>query len=126
LFEQDFIKRQINAIADALSVAIFGKKKLSRIMENEDEEKEGMGSDFDSDILKTVLEHNFKTGNYKEARELIFDAVNKNSSKINLILALTFYDKVLKLSDEELKKHGFSKDEVEKDIEKLKDIYNED
>ncbi|MDR1467521.1 MAG: DUF6483 family protein [Oscillospiraceae bacterium] len=118
LFEQDFMKRQINSISNALSVALFGKKRLSRIIEDDNIAEEGQG--FDSDILKSMLDHSLSSGNFQEGRRLIFDA---KKSKKNLILSLTFYESILKLNDEELEKGKLSRVIIERDIEDLKKIY---
>jgi hypothetical protein len=113
------MKRQINSIANALSLALFGKNRFLKIMEDDDYGQDSEQG-FEGDILKIMLNNCLSNRDFQGGRSLIFEATR---SKKNLILSLSFYDSVLKFTEEELNKNGFSKAEAEQDIKKLKEIY---
>ncbi|MDR0739065.1 MAG: DUF6483 family protein [Oscillospiraceae bacterium] len=122
MFEQDYLKRQINSLANALSVALFGKKKFIGLMEDEDEDLENDSLDYEVDIFKTFLDYSLNK-DIKKGQKALFDRIKKNPSKSNLVVALSFYDSVLKFGEDSLKNKNFSKKEAEDDIEKLSKIY---
>ncbi len=71
-------------------------------------------------IFKVVLKSLYNKGNYNEAENLIFHELEKNNSPEIYEAACTFYNLLLKKSDEELLKNNFSKEEIYQGLEDIK------
>ena len=113
--EQDFIVRQIKAIADAIAALIFGKAEVAYVIQDEVNHTE-------TDILFLHLNEMLDAGNINEAENLLFDKLNIND-KNYLLLAIDFYLKLGTKSDNELENSGFSREEVEDGFYEVVDMY---
>ena len=103
-FENDWIMRQINMLAQFVAHVVFRKDTVSYEIEDEEHLT-------DTDTLYKKIKALLEEGKICEAEDLLFEN-RDDSSQEYLALALDFYQKLSKMSDEELEQHNFSRQEV--------------
>ena len=114
-FENDWIMRQIHMLVQFIARIVFQKDTVSYEIEDESRLT-------DTDELYQRLQALLKEGNICEAEDLLFD--NRADSDAYLALALDFYQTVAKMSDEELERHNFSRQEIYDGIKETVVRYN--
>ena len=102
--EQDWMKRQIKAIADTIAAIIFRKTEVAYEIQDE-------ANHTDTDMLFLRLLKMLDEGRINEAENMLFDALDTNDTNY-LLLAVDFYQRLNDKSDDELERGGFSRDEV--------------
>lgn len=105
MFQNDYIMRQISALVQFLSMLLFGK--TVPLYEKLDEQNPTQG-DLLHDALIRLLEHN----RINEAENLLFEYLDEGMSGM-LNVVLDFYHRLNILSDEQLAKAEFSRDEID-------------
>lgn len=103
-YENDWLMRQIDIIVEVLARLIFHKDIVMY-------EYESKTSKTDTDQLYEKMEELCAQGKICEAEDLLFENANPGSNKY-LELAIDFYRRLEKMSDEELEKHNFSRQEI--------------
>jgi hypothetical protein len=125
--KKGYIEEQIAALSKALIALVFGKERLAKLEGRlEDEEAEQTGDTMEDDIVKTMVDRYLITEDIAAAENLIISSIEKHKSAKNLLTALMFYNKLLELDDAKLSELGTSKEEVEKSINNLKELYDEE
>lgn len=110
-YEQDWVMRQIKMVLEFVTRAVFHKDIADYVIEDESCKTETRGL---SEKLNALL----RDGKICEAEDLLFEN-RDDSSRDFLALALNFYQKLNRMSDEELQRGNFSRDEIQ---EGLRDI----
>ncbi len=122
--KQDWMEHQIEAMGRTLSAILFGKERLQRVFENFKENEEANSNQKIEEMLLDVYINSYlKSGELIKAEKLIFSFIENKKTPKGLTMALSFYNKLLESDDQYLQTNGFSKDKIEKGIEKLKALY---
>jgi len=103
-YKQDWILRQIQMIGEMISMAVFHKSIIAY-------ENENVVSPTQTDRLYTRLDMLVANGKIGEAEDALFDEIDPDDPKY-LELALDFYQKLNRLSDAELEKYDFPRQEI--------------
>lgn len=103
MFEQDWILRQIDTLVQFVARVVFQKDYIQYDVEDADHLTE-------TDDLYMKLNTLLRAGKICEAEDLLFDS--RSSSREFLAVAVDFYQKLSKMSDEELEAHNFSRQEI--------------
>jgi len=115
IMHKDFIMRQIELITTAVAEMLFGKHS-SRY------EIHGEVRQTDSDLLYVLLCKMLDEKNINGAEDLLFDMLDADNTE-HLSIATEFYDKVNRMTDEELQSVDFSREEVEYGLGEINAIY---
>ena len=115
MFENDFLMRQIEMTARAIASAVFQKRVESELAEEHDELVIAEDDYNEYYFNKLVLE-----GKINEAENLLFAEILRVRSEKSLALALDFYARLNKMSDEQLTACDFSREEIAEGLEELK------
>lgn len=107
-FTQDWIMRQVQMLAQMLAKILFGKETTDYIIEDEDDLN-------GTDLLYKALCAKLEKGDICGAEDILFEAL-ENGGKENLEVAIDFYARLNKMSDAELEKADFSREEVEEGL----------
>jgi hypothetical protein len=103
LFENDWVMRQIDMLVQFAARVIFHKDAVEYDVQDE-------SNLTNTDDLYLKIQKLLKEGKICEAEDLLFE--NQNNTEEFLTLALDFYQKLSKMSDEELEQHNFSRQEI--------------
>jgi len=107
--------RQIEIITTAVAEIIFNKPSSRHEEQIEVRQTE-------SDLLYVLLCNLLDDKNINGAEDLLFDMLEAHNHE-HLLIALDFYDQVNSMTDEELKSANFSRDEIERGVNDVKEIY---
>ena len=102
-FENDWIMRQINMLIQFAARVIFHKDSVEYEVPNQ-------ANLTGTDDLYLKIQKLLQEGKICEAEDLLFE--NRTNTQEYLTLALDFYQKLSKMSDEELEEHNFSRQEI--------------
>lgn len=105
MFQNDYIMRQIASLVQLVSMLILGK--AVPLYEKQDEQSPAQG-DLLHDALLRLLEQN----RINEAENVLFEHLEGGVDGM-LNVALDFYYRLSILSDEQLAKAGFTRDEID-------------
>ncbi len=105
MFQNDYIMRQIASLVQFVSMLILGK--AVPLYEKQDEQSPAQG-DLLHDALLRLLEQN----RINEAENVLFEHLEGGVDGM-LNVALDFYYRLSILSDEQLAKAGFTRDEID-------------
>lgn len=118
-YQEDWLLRQINSVINTLAVLFTGKKLTSESVKNI--ESQISYSEYYKKIFKLV-----EIGQIHKAEDMIFSLIEniekENQSEI-LLVTLLFYYNLNEMSDEELVKKNFSRDEIMEGIESIKKLF---
>ena len=103
-YKKDWILRQIQMIADMIAHAVFGTSAIAYMSENE-------ASPTETDQLYLKLDMLISQKRIGEAEDAMLEHIETGNKK-HLELALDFYQKVNRLSDEELEQANFPRQEI--------------
>lgn len=97
-------------------------KSIAKTIMKKQESSERINlNDIDStDILKIILKRLVYAGEYNKAENILFEEINRNSSKDIYEIALDFYNLLLEKSDKELEEGNFSREEIYQGLQDLK------
>ena len=103
-YKRDWILRQIQMIADMIAHAVFGTSAIAYMSENEVAPTE-------TDQLYRKLDMLIAQKRIGEAEDCLLESIEAGNKK-HLELAIDFYQKVNRLSDEELAEANFPRQEI--------------
>jgi len=107
--------RQIEGITTAIAELVFNKPSSRYEMQTEIRHS-------DSDLLYILLCNMLETKNINGAEDLLFDTIEVNNHD-HFLIAVDFYDKLNKMTDKELNKADFSRNEIEQGLNEVKSFY---
>jgi hypothetical protein len=102
-YENDWVMRQINMLVQFAARVIFHKDTVEYDIKDETNLT-------GTDDLYLQIQKLLREGKICEAEDLLFE--NRSDTEAYLTLALDFYQKLSKMSDEELEQHNFSRQEI--------------
>lgn len=103
-YKRDWILRQIQMIGEMIARAVFGTSVIAYTSENE-------VSPTRTDQLYHTLDMLISQKRIGEAEDRLFEGVDAGNPK-HLELAMDFYQKINRLSDEELEQCHFPRQEI--------------
>jgi hypothetical protein len=103
-YKRDWILRQIQMIADMIAHAVFGTSAIAYMSENE-------AAPTETDQLYLKLDMLISQKRIGEAEDCLLDSIEAGNRK-HLELAMDFYQKINRLSDEELEQANFPRQEI--------------
>lgn len=117
-YEQDWLMKQIQTLVRFIAKTVFKKDtdEFSEIIE-----KSASGAD----ILYKELLVLLSEGEICRAENHLYDSVD-TSSKYHLAVAMEFYSKLNLLSDEELEKADFSREEIKDGLKSITTLFGLD
>lgn len=117
-YEQDWVMKQIRLLVRFVARAVF-KKDTAEYKELIEESLAG------TDLLHKELLQYLSEGRICEAENFLFDNID-NSFKSHLALSLDFYERLNLLSDEELEKGNFSREEIRDGLNNVLQLFGLD
>jgi hypothetical protein len=102
-YENDWVMRQINMLVQFAARVIFHKDTVEYDIKDETNLT-------GTDDLYLQIQKLLREGKICEAEDLLFE--NRSDTEAYLTLALDFYQKLSKMSDEELEQRNFSRQEI--------------
>ena len=108
---KDYLMRQIEYITTAVAELIFNKPS-SRI------EVQSEVRQFESDLLYVLLCSMVNDRNINGAEDLLFDMLDADNHE-HLLVATDFYKQLNSMTDEDLVKADFSRDEIERGLSEV-------
>lgn len=103
-YKRDWILRQIQMIADMIAHAVFGTSAIAYMSESE-------AAPTEADQLYLKLDMLIAQKRIGEAEDCLFDSIEAGNRK-HLELAMDFYQKLNRLSDEALEEANFPRQEI--------------
>ena len=116
MYYQDWVMRQIKIMIDMIAKIVFKKDNIQFNIYNESNSEE-------IHRLHERLINLISQLKFNEAEDILFEKV-KNNDLIYMKIALDFYERINKLSDEELQKWNFTREEIKLGIEDILKLYN--
>ncbi|MFB0918169.1 MAG: DUF6483 family protein [Clostridiaceae bacterium] len=113
--DYDWMMSQVKNIGRGFAAILFRKKETKNIYFQAETSGDDMGN------KKRILRELVSQGNLNEAENQIFEWKFNNEANA-LTLAMWFYGTIQKMTDEELKKYNFSRDEIR---EGMLEMFNE-
>lgn len=111
--QEDWILRKIEVMIKTLMLIVVGKNGM---------EEEEINSFKNTNELYIEINKLISDNKICEAEDLIFEVVEENKSKSNIIAAILFYKEINKLSNEKLKENNFSRNEVKTGLDDLTEL----
>jgi len=115
MYQQDWVMRQIKAIADAIAVIMFGKAEIAYEIQDEANHSE-------TDMLFLRINEMLHDGNINEAENLLFSELDTGNMNY-LLLAIDFYQKLNDKSDAELESSDFTREEIEEGLNNILKLF---
>jgi hypothetical protein len=115
---QDWFVRQLDVMSTAIGNLIFNRNTTIHY-EVRDEIKQ-----VENDILYLQLRALLNDDKINEAENLLFEMVNPHDSN-HQIIAVDFYEKISKMTNDELKKHDYSREEIVSGLNEMKKLFIE-
>ena len=116
-YHEDWLMRQIEAMASAIMHLIFHTSPKSEHMETELK----ISDTIDSDKLDTITAF-LQKGQICEAENWLYENLNEDDPSW-LNIAVYFYSEINKLSDEYLDTYNFSREEIESGLSEVCGLY---
>ena len=116
MIRDDWLMRQIKMTVLAIAQIIFGKKNA--LYEIVDEARISETDLLHKDLLALLCDLKIN-----EAENMLFERMDTNDM-IYLLVAIDFYNRLNSLDDDALKKGGFSRDEIERGLSTIQEIYD--
>ncbi len=117
MYQQDYILRQIEICCKVIGKYVFRRDIISGEI---DYENVVIITD---DSLESILQAYINQKRINEGEDLLFEYVNKEPLPHYFNIAMDFYKKVNELTEEELQQCNFSREEILRGIEDMKQIY---
>ncbi|MBU5427450.1 hypothetical protein KQI41_13745 [Tissierella pigra] len=115
MYHQDWIMRQITSFIHMIGKVLFKKDSVELNIHGESNSEK-------VHILYERLINLINNLKVNEAEDLLFENIETNDL-IYIKIAMDFYDKVNKLSDEELEEADFSREEIKLGLEDILRLY---
>jgi hypothetical protein len=123
MFEQDYVMRQVQAMASAIAFFLLRKKPFQP---DENASKAGTETTFSGGgDLNAKIRELLKEKKICEAEDLLFDRMSPGD-RDTLETALDFYCELNKMDEDKLKEHGFSHDEIKTGLADITKRYGAD
>jgi hypothetical protein len=116
VLHKDYLMRQIEFISTAVAERLFFWKEHIRI------EIKAEVRQFESDLLYVLLCDLVYRKRINEAENLLFDTLEPNNQE-HLAIAEDFYYKLNSMSDNDLAIADFTREEIERGLCEIKEIY---
>ncbi len=116
MFQDDYILREIERMTRFLAKVLFGKESAAESLE---EEASLSGEGLLYFRLRTLIGE----GKVNEAENLLFDEFEKDPGPPLLAVALQFYSDLNNLTDGELKRSDFSREEIRDGLAEIRRLY---
>ncbi|MDD4780843.1 MAG: DUF6483 family protein [Tissierellia bacterium] len=116
MYHQDWVMRQIELMVGFIVKIIFKKDNMEFNIYDESNSTK-------IHILYERLISLINQNKFDEAENILFEKANINDS-VYLKIAIDFYNKINKLSDEDLQKGNFTREEIKLGIEDILRLYN--
>jgi len=113
---KDYLMRQIEFISTAVGEILFFWKEPTR------QEQQAEVRQLESDLLYVLLCNMLDKNNINGAEDLLFDMLDKENPE-HFLIAIDFYKRINGMTNEELKKANFSREEIERGLSEIKAIY---
>jgi len=107
--------KQIKALIDAIAIIIFRKAAIT--YEIQDEANHTV-----TDTFYLRINELLDNGNINEAEDLLYETIVPNDMN-HLLLAVDFYQRLNEISDDELERCGFSRDEINDGLAEVMKIF---
>lgn len=118
MFEQGYVERQINAVGKMIAALVAGKSSIQQ--QEDDNVKLSV-----EELEKMIIDKYVKERKINEAENYISKRISEVKDRSNYALAIYFYNSITYLSDAELLKANYSREEVVEGINALEAIYND-
>lgn len=115
MYEDDWLMSQIKLLAASIAKIVFRKETV--LYEIGDEENLT-----ETDELYLYLRELLDSGEINEAEDALFDALNPGDQDM-LLLAVDFYQRLNKLTDDELLLRRFTRSEIYDGLKEAQKIY---
>ncbi|HHY23454.1 MAG TPA: hypothetical protein GX527_04340 [Clostridiaceae bacterium] len=116
MYQQDWMMRQIESMVQGIARLIFKKDTITYELIDETNYTK-------TDLYYKELLELLNSSKINEAENLLFERIE--SSDINyLTIAVDFYNRLNKLSDEQLEKSNFSRVEIKSGLEDVLKIFD--
>ena len=114
-YEQDWLGKQIQILVRFIAKAVFGKDtdEFTELIE-----KSASGAD----ILYKELQIFLREGEICKAENHLYDSIDA-SDRHHLAVAVEFYSLLNRMSDEELEKGNFSREEIKDGLKNISSIF---
>ncbi|MBU5312815.1 hypothetical protein KQI38_12290 [Tissierella carlieri] len=116
MYHQDWIMRQITSFIHMIGKVLFKKDSVELNIHGESNSEK-------VHLLYERLINLINNLKVNEAEDLLFENIETNDL-IYIKIAMDFYDKVNKLSDEELEEADFSREEIKLGLEDILRLYS--
>ncbi|WP_406242404.1 DUF6483 family protein [Tissierella carlieri] len=116
MYHQDWIIRQITSFIHMIGKVLFKKDSVELNIHGESNSEK-------VHLLYERLINLINNLKVNEAEDLLFENIETNDL-IYIKIAMDFYDKVNKLSDEELEEADFSREEIKLGLEDILRLYS--
>lgn len=116
MYHHDWLMRQINTMIQLLGSILFKKDNVEFTMQDESNSSE-------IHLLYETLIDLINEGKINEAEDLLFEKIDVNDL-IYMKLAMDFYDRLNRLSEDELENADFSRDEIRSGLEDVMNLYS--
>ena len=113
MFQDDYIMRQIEMLT----------RFIGNVLLQGDTTDTGISVDVEGDFLSYRLNGLLLEGKINEAENLLFEAIEESPKRAYLKTAMDFYETLGSLSDEQLERGDFSRDEIIEGLQAVCDRY---
>lgn len=114
MYKKDWILDQIDELVEFLSKVFLNQTNTEYVPENI--------VNSTSDELYNSLDKLLSENKINEAENLLFDKIDSKNTK-HLSIALNFYDKLNKLSDETLESANYSREEINQGLHDILNVF---
>ena len=114
MYKKDWILDQIDELVEFLAKVFLNQTNTEYLPENI--------ANSTSDELYNSLDKLLSENKINEAENLLFDKIEPQNTK-HLSIALNFYDKLNKLSDETLESANYSREEINQGLHDILNVF---
>lgn len=118
MFQKDFLVREIENFSRFV-IGMFRKEKFKYEIQGEQEES------IEDDYLFYRFQEMIYNGKINEAENALFEIIEKEPKLEYLKLTEKIYSEIIKMSDDYLLKHGYSREEIFESLDQIQEIYEE-
>jgi len=118
MFKNDFLMREIENFSKFV-IKLFRQENIEFETDQEHE------NSIDEDLLFYRFQEMVYAGKINEAENALFELIEKEPKLGYLQLTEKFYSEVVKMSDEYLQRHHYSREEIFESLDQIEQIYEE-
>lgn len=116
MYHHDWLMRQINTMIQLLSIILFKKDNVNFRVKDESNSAK-------IHLLHETLISLINEAKINEAEDLLFKEIDVNDL-IYMKIAMDFYDRLNRLSEDILENADFSRDEIRSGLEDIMELYS--